>query len=482
MKISWNMLLLLLLTGCHLLDSGAIDQSCEDVATGCGGTDDSGFEIDETDPDGDGFEGADDCNDTDGSIYPGAPEYCDGVDSDCGGDDDAGMVTVQNENFSGIQDAIDAASEGDTINICGGTWTGNLEISKSVTLLGLYGAGDTVISADREASVVYIMDGAVELRGLTLTGGSGSDWVYGSNTYLAGGAVQLQGGSLELKDMILLGNSAELGGGLFVDAGVSETRIENTYIQENSARTHGGGVYSFSDLALVQSEIHANASASAAGGVFLESSRLLLESSSIHSNTSDEYAGGIFARDSSLVCSSKSTIRGNSAGELAGGIYLQGGSVDGCVVELNAAEYGGGILLYESDQAQFDNLLVVGNTALHGGGMFVYDVEVKMDAFTFESNTAQIGGGLVIFGEEADLVLSDGQFNSNQADEVGGGIYFDAGLLEGNAIDFGTNDQANSPDDIGLSGGLFGDGSYDGLGEDTSFTCQSFNGSGLCQF
>ena len=37
------------------------------------------------DSDGDGYNGADDCDGTSGSIYPGADEYCDGVDTDCDG-------------------------------------------------------------------------------------------------------------------------------------------------------------------------------------------------------------------------------------------------------------------------------------------------------------------------------------------------------------------------------------------------------------
>ena len=41
------------------------------------------------DTDGDGFDdpgcGGDDCDDTDSSVFPGAPEVCDGVDSDCDG-------------------------------------------------------------------------------------------------------------------------------------------------------------------------------------------------------------------------------------------------------------------------------------------------------------------------------------------------------------------------------------------------------------
>lgn len=50
------------------------------------GVPDTGYLVDE---DGDGITSTDDCDDTDASIYPGAPETPgDGVDSNCDGNDD----------------------------------------------------------------------------------------------------------------------------------------------------------------------------------------------------------------------------------------------------------------------------------------------------------------------------------------------------------------------------------------------------------
>ena len=51
--------------------------------SGMDGSSIGGFVIGSVDFDGDGYTAADDCNDNDASIYPGAPEYCDGVDTDC---------------------------------------------------------------------------------------------------------------------------------------------------------------------------------------------------------------------------------------------------------------------------------------------------------------------------------------------------------------------------------------------------------------
>jgi hypothetical protein len=53
--------------------------------TGSSGVEPSGCESTDNDVDGDCFEVAEDCNDADASVYPGAEEQCDGVDHDCDG-------------------------------------------------------------------------------------------------------------------------------------------------------------------------------------------------------------------------------------------------------------------------------------------------------------------------------------------------------------------------------------------------------------
>jgi len=47
-----------------------------------------------TDADGDGFSSTDDCNDSDGSISPGATERCDGIDNNCDGQIDEGVSST----------------------------------------------------------------------------------------------------------------------------------------------------------------------------------------------------------------------------------------------------------------------------------------------------------------------------------------------------------------------------------------------------
>ena len=49
-------------------------------------------EVQEVDADSDGFPASEDCNDSDASINPAAPELCDGIDNNCSGEADEGVT------------------------------------------------------------------------------------------------------------------------------------------------------------------------------------------------------------------------------------------------------------------------------------------------------------------------------------------------------------------------------------------------------
>ena len=94
------------------------------------------------DADQDGFNAADDCDDDNASVYPGASEVCDGLDNDCDGTADNGasdaVVWYQDADGDGFGDT-DATLEACTVP-----------------------AGYSAVAGDCDDSSIYINPGAVE--------------------------------------------------------------------------------------------------------------------------------------------------------------------------------------------------------------------------------------------------------------------------------------------------------------------------------
>lgn len=84
----------------------------------------------------------------------------------------AGAVTVCGDgcDFSSVQDAINAASAGDTIEVHSGIYFEHVYVSKSLTLIGVdTGGGMPVIDAEGIGSAITISSDNVTLRGFKVT-------------------------------------------------------------------------------------------------------------------------------------------------------------------------------------------------------------------------------------------------------------------------------------------------------------------------
>ncbi len=140
-----------------------------------------------------------DLDDTDATIVGGGTEICDGKDNDGNGVIDWGLRVPT--DYSTIQAAINAASDGEVVCIAAGTYKENLDLKTvEVTLHGVSGSAVTIIDGGGKASVVMVtgkQTADTALEGLTLTGGQAKEGagLYVKDSYVA------------LDDVVLDGNS-----------------------------------------------------------------------------------------------------------------------------------------------------------------------------------------------------------------------------------------------------------------------------------
>jgi len=151
-----------------------------------------------------------------------------------------------------VQNGVDVAVDGATINLAAGTFTDptTIEINKSLTLMGA-GADNTTVSGDNTRQVFNIFGaGDVTLDGLTIANGLAE---FGAGVYYDGT------GTLTITNTIFSGNSAiggdggdgtnggggggggaGLGGGIFFDGSGTVTVSNSTFTNNQAIGGNGG--------------------------------------------------------------------------------------------------------------------------------------------------------------------------------------------------------------------------------------------------
>jgi len=305
------------------------------------------------------------------------------------------------KDYLKIQDAINAASTGDTILVDQGIYVENIDfLGKDITVKSEHGPEVTIIDANMKDSGVAFVNGETEkaiLDGFTITNGCG-------HTYIAknkvGGGIYCYGSSPIIINNIIIDNKSNMGGGVASIGGncepeISQCIIADNIVKENSGMGSGGGIYS---------ESGAN-----------------INYCTIENNRCDYYGGGIGVSGYSGI--DKPLIINNI---IKNNIALSKG-----------AGFGGGIGTSGAPKPLINKNIITGNLARDEGGINCYEARIINNLII--NNTANklgagYGGGIITSGNYAEI--SKNRIINNKAFTLGGGICWAAysGIINNNII------------------------------------------------
>lgn len=193
---------------------------------------------------------------------------------------------------------------------------------------------------------------------------------------LGGGAYLSNGVKVQIDEMRVLGNTADVnGGGIYVitSAGsdLATVEIGNATIQGNRANGTGAA----------KSDSEAPGEG---GGIYVQDSKMTINGGSIYGNSATTSGGGVLFRntdrstiDNRTFALNGGTISRNTSGRLGGGMAIftaGGGTINyaGGSVSNNTSGFGGGIYIDGSTVLNIANADIESNTANLGGGVFLH--------------------------------------------------------------------------------------------------------------
>jgi len=282
-----------------------------------------------------------------------------------------------------IQAGIYAASDGDTVLVADGIYTGtgnkNIDFTgKAIVVISENGAENCIIDCEDDGRGFYFH--------------SGED----SNSVLSG---------LKIINGYATGFSPEdkNGGGIYCYE--SSPTIENCTLTENSASDNGGGICCHHDSSpAIENCSFSGNSAGHDGGVIhcKNNSSPTIENCTLSGNSAD-WGGGIYCLENSNPTIENCAISGNSAiGELAkgGGIfcYQSNPTIKSCTLSGNSALFNGGAIFCWDSSPTIENCTLSENSVIeNGGGIYCEDSSPTIENCTISGNSADHGGGIYCY-------------------------------------------------------------------------------------
>jgi len=377
---------------------------------------------------------------------------------------------------SAVQQAVDAASSGDTVKVAGtcigivtrAGLTQTVYISKSLTLEGGHTPNDWTLEPDPDSNPtilhafrlgrVIVISGTegVTLDSLYLTGGVAEDFTL----YNDGGGIW-SNSEITLKNSIIYSNTAGWGGGMY-NMGVSPV-LSNVTFSNNSVWGRGGAMYNNGESGTsspILTDVTFSGNKAQIGGAMYNDGEDYGTSSPTLTNVtfSDNKAitGGAMCNSGFEFGDSSPKLNnvafyGNSAESAGGGMYNSAmfGNTSPELTNVtfsgNSADNGGAIYNAGTDSTNIPNLINVifsGNSAKRNGGAIFNSAGISgisspiLTNVTFSGNKAMHGGAMYCEASDHGGICNPDVRNSilwNNQDSSGTGTITATIFLTNNA-------------------------------------------------
>lgn len=389
----------------------------------------------------------------------------------------AATTNINNTTSGGISEALNNATDGDTIGLDQGIYTGsnntNITINKNITIKG-NGPGSNVIIDAQGLNGIFIIGDNVSVTFINITFLNGNS-TFLTGDYNSGGAIynNYTSSLMNVTDCTFINNNAFYGGAIYNSGNLT---VNNSNFTNNEGG-RGAAIYNIGDNQSIINSIFINNSAEDYGGAIANFGD---NQSIINSNFTNNHAGAVSVGSGGAIYTSadnqsiiNSTFTNNNANIFGGAIDNDGVrlTIDNCSFSKNNATYGGAIssilgsnltvnnsnfvennatlyggAIHNSGNFTVNNSNFTQNNADYGGAILNYAVNVTINDSNFTGNNATYGGA--IFNNlGANITLNSSTFTNNNATLYGGAIY--------NSGNMGVSNNAMNGNNASYGGAIF---------------------------